>query len=56
VLKALRKDPAGRYGSAAELAADLDRYLQGLPVLAAQGEKPRRGWAFAAVDTLLRRP
>jgi serine/threonine protein kinase len=56
VLKALRKEPAERYGSAAELAADLDRYLQGLPVLAVQGEKPRRGWAFAAVDTLLRRP
>ena len=34
VLKALRKDPAGRYAMAAELAADVQRYLDGYPVLA----------------------
>jgi eukaryotic-like serine/threonine-protein kinase len=34
VLKALRKDPAGRYATAAELAADVQRYLDGYPVLA----------------------
>jgi len=32
VLKALEKDPARRYGSAAQLADDLLRYRQGLPV------------------------
>lgn len=34
VLMALRKDPARRYGSAEQLAQDLDRHLRGLPVLA----------------------
>lgn len=33
VLGALRKEPRRRYASAAELAADLRRYLEGLPVL-----------------------
>ncbi|MEO7793562.1 MAG: serine/threonine-protein kinase [Thermoanaerobaculia bacterium] len=39
-LKALRKNPADRYPSAAELAADLERHLGGLPV-AARGEDRR---------------
>jgi serine/threonine protein kinase len=34
LLKALEKEPAGRYGSAAALAEDVDRYLDGLPLLA----------------------
>ncbi|HEY2736840.1 MAG TPA: serine/threonine-protein kinase [Thermoanaerobaculia bacterium] len=34
VLTALRKDPAQRYGTAAELAADIDRHLRHLPVAA----------------------
>ena len=34
VLKALRKEPAGRYGSAEAFADDLRRYLDGKPVLA----------------------
>lgn len=40
VLKAMRADPAARYVSAAALADDLDRYLEGQPVLA-------RGDAFS---------
>ena len=32
VLKALRKDPRQRYSSAEDLAADLKRYMDGLPV------------------------
>lgn len=34
ILKALHKDPARRYGSAEQLANDLTRYLDGLPVQA----------------------
>ena len=34
VLKALAKDPSRRYGSVAEFAEDIDRYLEGRPVLA----------------------
>lgn len=34
VMKALRKDPERRYGSAEQLSEDLRRYLEGLPVLA----------------------
>jgi serine/threonine protein kinase len=34
LLKALAKDPAGRYPSAAELAEDIRRWLEGLPVSA----------------------
>ncbi len=34
VQKALRKEPERRYGSAAQLADDLERHLDGLPVIA----------------------
>jgi tetratricopeptide (TPR) repeat protein len=34
LLKALARDPAGRYATAAELAAELDRYLRGEPLVA----------------------
>ncbi len=34
VLMALRKEPARRYGSAEQLAEDLQRYLEGRPVIA----------------------
>lgn len=37
VLRCLRKDSAHRYGSVDALAEDLQRYLQGLPVHARQG-------------------
>jgi eukaryotic-like serine/threonine-protein kinase len=34
VLKALRKEPARRYASAEQLSEDIQRYLDGLPILA----------------------
>lgn len=34
VLKALQRNPANRYASAAELATDLQRYLDGRPIIA----------------------
>ena len=37
VMKALRKEPRERYNSAALLSEDLQRYLEGLPVVARQG-------------------
>jgi tetratricopeptide (TPR) repeat protein len=43
VMKALRKEPAQRYASAAELAADVQRHLDRQPVLAHRG-----GWKYRA--------
>src|SRR5205807_5804130 len=37
VLKAVRREPGLRYSSAEELAADIRRYREGLPVLARKG-------------------
>jgi serine/threonine-protein kinase len=39
VLMALRKEPSRRYGSADLLAQDIERYLEGLPVLAHKGSR-----------------
>lgn len=42
VLKALRKEPEQRYAGAAQLAADIRRHLNGLPVEARQGDRRYR--------------
>ncbi len=47
-LKALRKDPAERYPSATELAADLERHLLGLPVAARGQDRRYRAARFLA--------
>lgn len=48
--KALRRDPRERYASAADMDADLARYLKGEPV---QARQPRRiGWIAALVAIL----
>lgn len=45
-LKALRKEPEQRYGSAARFAADLQNYLEGRPVIARRGSLRYRAWKF----------
>ncbi len=50
-LKCLEKDPAHRYASAAELADELGRYLDGEPIKALRIGPVRRGWRW-----LRRRP
>ncbi|MEM8996968.1 MAG: serine/threonine-protein kinase, partial [Acidobacteriota bacterium] len=49
VMKAMRKEPEHRFGSAAELADDIDRYLAGLPVEARRGS-----WFYQAGKHLRR--
>ncbi|MCP3956876.1 MAG: tetratricopeptide repeat protein [bacterium] len=61
VLKALRKEPHRRYGSVEQLAADIQRHLDGLPVEARRGTTLYRAgkllrryrWTVAAVLTVL---
>jgi eukaryotic-like serine/threonine-protein kinase len=44
ILKALRKDPAGRYATAGEFAADIARSLAGRPILARRIGPAVRTW------------
>jgi len=57
VLKALAKDPAARYGSAAEMAAALDAAVahpdQAPPALDADEDRSRRRWLIAALIVVL---
>jgi serine/threonine-protein kinase len=46
VMMALRKEPARRYGSADLLAADIQRHMDGLPVLAHSGNRRYRAGKF----------
>ena len=39
VMKALRKEPSERYASMGHMADDIERYLQGMPVEARQGDR-----------------
>ncbi|MBN8246936.1 MAG: protein kinase, partial [Verrucomicrobia bacterium] len=46
VLKCLEKDPAARYGTALELAEDLDRFVKDMPVLARPVSTSVRAWRW----------
>lgn len=46
-LKCLEKQPARRYGSPLELAADLDRLLRGEPIQARRASPFERAWKWA---------
>jgi eukaryotic-like serine/threonine-protein kinase len=47
VLKAMAKDPSGRYATAQELAADLKRFLDNRPILARRPGPVERGLRWA---------
>lgn len=52
VLMALRKEPQRRYESAAHLSADIQRHLDGLPVLARKATLKYRGLKFVRRNRL----
>ena len=52
-LQALEKDPARRYQTASEFAADIQRFLQGEPVLARPASLRYRAWKFVRRNRLV---
>src|SRR5207248_2385936 len=52
-LKAIEKEPGKRYQTAAEMAADLRRYLAGEPILARPISSLERGWRWSKRNPVL---
>ena len=52
-LKAMAREPANRYSSAAELAADLRRYLRGEPIRARPAGRVERSWRWCRRNSRL---
>lgn len=53
VTRAMRKNPEARYGSAEQLAADIRRHLEGLPVQARKGTWTYRAQRFVRRNALV---
>ena len=53
VIKCLQKDPQRRYSSAAELAKDLERYLEDRPIQARPASAAEKGWRWCRRNPVL---
>lgn len=52
-MKAIEKDPAKRYGSCQELADDLQRYIDGVPIVARPVSQFERAWRWSRRNPVL---
>lgn len=52
-MKAIEKEPSKRYGSCQELAEDLQRYIEGRPILARPVSTPERVWRWCRRNPVL---
>ncbi len=52
-MKCLEKEPSARYNSAAELAQDLERWLESGPITARAATPTQRGWRWAKRNRVL---